>query len=52
MCLNGGQCVAPNTCSCRKGYFGQSCETGNSVNTNFNSFRLSTEFNLILTHFD
>ncbi|KAJ6221167.1 hypothetical protein RDWZM_006979 [Blomia tropicalis] len=25
-CLNGGQCVAPNTCSCRKGYYGHRCE--------------------------
>lgn len=25
-CLNGGQCVAPGTCSCRRGYTGSSCE--------------------------
>ncbi|KAH9497372.1 Thrombospondin N-terminal -like domains containing protein, partial [Dermatophagoides farinae] len=25
-CLNGGHCQAPNTCSCRKGYYGHRCE--------------------------
>ncbi|XP_064488936.1 protein kinase C-binding protein NELL2-like isoform X2 [Ornithodoros turicata] len=25
-CLNGGKCVAPGTCSCRRGYKGTSCE--------------------------
>ncbi|XP_055313801.1 protein kinase C-binding protein NELL1-like isoform X2 [Sitodiplosis mosellana] len=26
MCLNGGVCTAPNTCTCRMGYIGASCE--------------------------
>lgn len=25
-CLNGGECVSPNTCECRGGYEGESCE--------------------------
>jgi protein kinase C-binding protein NELL len=25
-CLNGGKCIAPNTCECRGGYEGSSCE--------------------------
>lgn len=25
-CLNGGECVAPNTCECRSGFEGLSCE--------------------------
>ncbi|XP_076334234.1 protein kinase C-binding protein NELL2a-like isoform X2 [Tachypleus tridentatus] len=25
-CLNGGQCVAPDVCSCRQGFTGPSCE--------------------------
>ncbi|GAB6022819.1 NEL-like 2 (chicken) [Chamberlinius hualienensis] len=25
-CLNGGQCVAPATCNCRRGYVGPRCE--------------------------
>ncbi|XP_076331201.1 protein kinase C-binding protein NELL2-like isoform X2 [Tachypleus tridentatus] len=25
-CLNGGNCVAPNICSCRRGFTGPSCE--------------------------
>lgn len=25
-CLNGGECVSPAKCSCRKGYIGPSCE--------------------------
>ncbi|XP_031629925.1 protein kinase C-binding protein NELL1-like isoform X2 [Contarinia nasturtii] len=25
-CLNGGVCTAPNTCTCRMGYIGPSCE--------------------------
>ena len=25
-CLNGGECVAPNVCACRRGYVGPSCE--------------------------
>nr|XP_027204344.1 protein kinase C-binding protein NELL2-like [Dermatophagoides pteronyssinus] len=26
LCLNGGHCQAPDTCSCRKGYYGHRCE--------------------------
>lgn len=26
MCLNGGVCTAPDTCTCRMGYIGASCE--------------------------
>uniref|UniRef100_T1J5F5 Protein kinase C-binding protein NELL2 n=1 Tax=Strigamia maritima TaxID=126957 RepID=T1J5F5_STRMM len=25
-CVNGGRCVAPATCACRRGYMGMSCE--------------------------
>lgn len=25
-CLNGGECVAPGQCQCRRGYMGSSCE--------------------------
>lgn len=25
-CVNGGQCIAPNVCGCRRGYTGNSCE--------------------------
>ena len=27
-CLNGGQCVQPETCRCATGRTGQNCETG------------------------
>lgn len=30
-CMNGGQCVAPETCSCLHGYTGVNCETGNKI---------------------
>jgi hypothetical protein len=26
-CLNGGNCTAPDTCSCALGFTGKSCET-------------------------
>jgi hypothetical protein len=25
-CLNGGECLSPGNCTCRKGYIGPSCE--------------------------
>lgn len=25
-CLNGGQCLSPNVCGCRMGFFGEFCE--------------------------
>ena len=29
-CLNGGECVLPETCNCSTGWTGQNCELGNS----------------------
>jgi len=28
-CFNGGKCVAPNRCSCARGFTGKKCHRGN-----------------------
>ena len=30
-CLNEGECIAPNECSCRHGWDGEQCEIGKLV---------------------
>ena len=27
-CENGGECIAPETCACRRGYTGSTCQIG------------------------